>query len=78
MQCLLCVSDDEVETEVDAPESAEEARHDEEVGEIGEGGPVHLGLRPSAARPFAGDEVGGDEGDEDDEGDDCSFPSISP
>ncbi len=72
MQRLLRVCDDEVEAKVNAPEGAEEAAHDEEVGHVGEGAPVHLRLCLFAPRALARDEVGWDECDEDDEGDDCS------
>lgn len=76
MQRLLRIGDDEVETKVYPPKGEEEPAHDEEVGHVGEGAPVHLRLCLPASRPFARDEVGGDESDEDDEGDDCSAVSA--
>ncbi len=74
MEGLLSVRDDIVETEIDAPESEEETCHDEEVGRIGEDGPVEgwFAFSGLLAWSFADDEVGGDECEEDDEGDDYS------
>lgn len=74
VQGCLRVGDDVVEAEVDAPEGEEETGHDEEVRDVGEGGPVHLRRAfANGAGSFAGDEVGWDEGYEDDQSDDLYF-----
>lgn len=58
VQRFLRVCNNEVEPEIHAPEGEEQSRCDEEVGDIGEGAPVHAWLLLSllvAAGAFAGD-----------------------
>lgn len=68
------IENDVVEAKVDTPKGEEKPGHDQHVGDVSEKIPVERRFTCSAlyARSFAGDEVGGNEGYEHDEGDDCN------